>query len=635
MLCSKSRTLLGSLFHQPSLVYQSAMKTFHPWSETTFIDVYSDHIVAWTPLLHALANPKYPDPKLTEVLFQLWMISIDRIAKDFDGNDKSSSSTLGRRFSALRTRFEDYLRMFKLLFTFQKQKNDEARRRLRNVLKQLENEDFNATSQLAREENSEGLLEDAHRAVKESSLRLQETEAIEREAKRAFLLDEQRCSVFQTDIEHERDIIQQELAEILPDLVQANDSLAQINKYHITEMKSFTNPPQLVRLAMQAVCVLLGVPPTWPEALRILADIRFLDRLRNFDKDHVDPVLIERVKYYVNHPDFSMENMKRASLASTTLCKWVLAIMRYFEVMKSVAPTRKKLMETEQHFMVIDEAVKAEKQKLIDLELHLNELRSTHLKNLQWEEDLQRSHDTRLRWRSELTDFARVIVEWVGILQKRKRKLKRIRSKLAFDSAIVAAVLIYASDKSFEDRLTLVQCWKQSALDVFSDLSDGFLHSFCGFKTRTNCEMSNYAIMDALQKHWIISGVSFTTADLRKSLITMKDLHEIPFTSNLFLFDQIQNVCFKYPLLLDPLGVATTWLKQKCHLANSFPSATELGIDRDFVLQDGEYVDESLTVIDAGDPLLVSKIEKRVTQKGSLLVRYSCLGYVNFCFCDS
>lgn len=610
------------IFHQPSLFYESAMKTFLPWSESTFIDVYCDNIGGWNPLLHTLANPKYPDPKLSEFLFQRWMISIDRIANDFDGNDKSSSTTLGRTFSALRTRFEDYLRMFKLLFTFQKQKNDEARRRLQDVLKQLENEDFNATSQLAREENSEGLLGDAHKAVKESALRLQETEAIEREAKRAFLLDEQRCSVYQTDIEHERDIIQQELAEILPDLVQANDSLAQINKYHITEMKSFTNPPQLVRLAMQAVCVLLGAPPTWPEALRILADIRFLDRLRNFDKDHVDPVLIERVKYYVNHPDFSMENMKRASLASTTLCKWVLAIMRYFEVMKSVAPTRKKLMETEQQFMVIDEAVKAEKQKLIDLELRLNELKSTHLRNLQWEEDLQRSHDTRLRWRSELTDFVRVIVEWVGILQKRKRKLKRIRSRLAFDCAIVAAVLIYASDKSFEDRLTLLHCWKQSALDVFSDLSDVFLHSFCGFQTRKSCEMSTSAIMNSHLKHWVISGVSFTTVDLRKSLITMNDLQNIPFTSNLFLLDQIQNVCFKYPLLLDPLGVATAWLKQKCHLASSFPSVIELGLDQGFVLQDRENVDESLTMIDAGDPNLVSKIEKRITQKGSLLVRF-------------
>lgn len=595
------------------------MKTFHPWSESTFTDVYCNSLGAWHPLLHALADQKYPQSKLSEILFQRWMISIDCIANDFDSSDKSSSSALGRKFSALNSRFEDFLRMFKLLFTFQKQKNEEARNRFRDVLKQLENEDFIAASQLAREENCEGLLEEAHKAVKDSALRLQETEAIEREAKRAFLLDEQRCSVLQADIEHERDIIQQELAEILPDLVQANDSLSQINKYHITEMKSFTNPPQLVRLAMQAVCVLLGAPPTWPEALRILADIRFLDRLRNFDKDHVDPVLIERVVYYVNHPDFSMENMKRASLASTTLCKWVLAIMRYFEVMKSVAPTRKKLLQTEQHFLVIDGAVKAEKQKLIDLELRLNDLRSTHLQNLQCEEDLQRSHDKRLRWRSELSDFVHVIIEWVGILQKRKRKLKRIRSKLAFDCAVVAAVLIYASDKSFEDRLKLVHSWKQSALHIFSELGDVFLFSFCGIRTRRKSKTSTPAIMNTLLKHWAISGRSCTTVELKKSLITMKHLENIPFTVNLFLFEQIQNVCLKYPLLLDPLGVATTWLKKTCNLVSTLSSDTALGIDQHSVSQDGRSVDETLTVIDAGDPYLISKIEKRVTQDSILV----------------
>lgn len=134
------------------------------------------------------------------------------------------------------------------------------------------------------------------------------------------MLDEEHFVKIQDEIEVERASIQRKLVKTLPDVQEATEALDQINKYHIVEMKSFTNPTQLVRLTMQAVCMLLEVPQAWSEALRVLADIRFLERLRVFDKDHIDPVIMERVKFYVNHPDFSMENMRRVALASTTLC---------------------------------------------------------------------------------------------------------------------------------------------------------------------------------------------------------------------------------------------------------------------------------------------------------------------------
>ncbi|KAG6615415.1 Dynein heavy chain [Phytophthora cinnamomi] len=155
------------------------------------------------------------------------------------------------------------------------------------------------------------LLRHFHMAVLDTTTQLAAQELIEREARRLFLLDEERCAKIQSEIELERASIQRELSKTLPEVQEATEALSQINKYHIVEMKSFTNPPQLVRLAMQAVCVLLDVPPTWSEALRILADIRFLERLRNFNRDSIDPSLIDRVKFYVNHPDFSMENMRR------------------------------------------------------------------------------------------------------------------------------------------------------------------------------------------------------------------------------------------------------------------------------------------------------------------------------------
>ncbi|KAJ0394580.1 hypothetical protein P43SY_003858 [Pythium insidiosum] len=348
---------------------------------------------------------------------------------------------MGSRPGAARSLFEEFLRVFKVFFLFQRKKTAENVNALQTGLRLLDYDRHVASEQLDKSAGNELLLEDAAKAVVQSSDLLREYEAAERDAKRSFLLDEQRCSALQVEIEEERDQIQKELNHILPDVAKATDALSQINKYHITEMKSFVNPPQLVRLAMQAVCVLLGAPPTWTEALRILADIHFLDRLRNFDKDRVDVSLIERVKLYVNHPDFSMENMKRASIASTTLCKWVLAIVRYFEVMRRVAPTQKKLAETERQFQLIDDMVKAERQKLVDLELKLNELRVEHARNMQRELEWQRNHEGKMRWKAEVEHYAQVVAQWSEVLAHELNIVKTQQFRLVGDCAIFAATL--------------------------------------------------------------------------------------------------------------------------------------------------------------------------------------------------
>lgn len=66
-------------------------------------------------------------------------------------------------------------------------------------------------------------------------------------------------------------------------------------------MKSMKNPPQGVKLVMAAVCVMLNIPPDrvndpttggkildyWGPSKRILSDIKFLDYLRDYDKDNI------------------------------------------------------------------------------------------------------------------------------------------------------------------------------------------------------------------------------------------------------------------------------------------------------------------------------------------------------------
>jgi dynein heavy chain len=104
---------------------------------------------------------------------------------------------------------------------------------------------------------------------------------------------------------------EQEVAEALPALEAAIEALEVLNQRDISTLKTMRNPPNAVRLCMEAVCILLGEAPTrvkqdnksekykldyWPTALKIFSDLHFLQRIRGFQKDKVPPHIIKLIR---------------------------------------------------------------------------------------------------------------------------------------------------------------------------------------------------------------------------------------------------------------------------------------------------------------------------------------------------
>jgi len=75
----------------------------------------------------------------------------------------------------------------------------------------------------------------------------------------------------------------------MPAYYAAVKSLKSLNKNDITEVKTFTKPPELVMTVMEAVCLLKGVKPSWDESKKILGDPKFLESLEQYDKDNIPP----------------------------------------------------------------------------------------------------------------------------------------------------------------------------------------------------------------------------------------------------------------------------------------------------------------------------------------------------------
>jgi dynein heavy chain len=67
-----------------------------------------------------------------------------------------------------------------------------------------------------------------------------------------------------------KDDAQKDLDAALPALNAALTALNSLNKNDITEIKSFSKPPPLVLVTMEAVCILLGEKPDWDAAKKVL-----------------------------------------------------------------------------------------------------------------------------------------------------------------------------------------------------------------------------------------------------------------------------------------------------------------------------------------------------------------------------
>ena len=147
-----------------------------------------------------------------------------------------------------------------------------------------------------------------------------------------------------------------ELARAMPALELAVKAVKELSKNDVAEVKALKNPPAGVRLTMETVCLIKGVKPLerklpgkpatydfWEPARKMISDTFFLQSLLEFDRDSITHEAASAVRSYLSNPDFEPERVAKASIAACGLCKWVRAMMIYYDVNLEVEPRRKRL----------------------------------------------------------------------------------------------------------------------------------------------------------------------------------------------------------------------------------------------------------------------------------------------------
>jgi dynein heavy chain len=371
------------------------------------------------------------------------------------------------------------------------------------------------------------------------------------------------------------------LAEAIPALNAAIAALDTIKPADIKLVQTFKNPPAAVKLVMEAVCVALDVKPAkvpdpagtgkkiddyWAPSKLLLGEKDFVDRLRNYDKDNIEPRIIEKLREkYIADENFTPENAAKAASAAEGLCTWIGAMDSYDRVAKVVEPKKIALAAAEEEYNKIMAALKVKQDELDAIMAALAAL----------EQQLEDSINEKKRLEDEVTlcevklERAEKLINGLGGQRDhwkvRAFELGEAYENLTGDMLISAGMISYLGTFTMAFRDGIADSWVEQCRAAGIPSSAKF--------SLVSCLGDPVAI-----REWGIAGLPNDSFSIDNGIM-------------------IANAR-RWPLMIDPQGQANKWVK-------NMEKASNLQVIK---LTDGDYLRTLENAIQFGLPVLLENV---------------------------
>jgi dynein heavy chain len=151
---------------------------------------------------------------------------------------------------------------------------------------------------------------------------------------------------------------QEQLDKIVPCIREALDSMGQVAKYDVAEVRTLDHPPKTIKLVLKAICLLLDVKPIvkknrkgvfkpsyWMAAIGpdVLGNPDLPRILASYDKGQLTQEVMAQVEDILTEADYTYESAYKASKASGGLFRWVKAIRDYYYIFEEMQPRKDAL----------------------------------------------------------------------------------------------------------------------------------------------------------------------------------------------------------------------------------------------------------------------------------------------------
>lgn len=369
------------------------------------------------------------------------------------------------------------------------------------------------------------------------------------------------------EIRVRKETVQNELSEAEPALESAKQSVQNIRKSQLDEVRALGRPPAAVQLTMEMVSVMLGEKSTdWTEIRKVIRRDDFISLVVNFDPLSLNSKQVKKVQEYLGNPELDHASVDRASKACGPLYVWAQSQIHYSTILRKVKPLRDEVESLEEKSKELTQQHLEAIQQVSDLETAINQYKAEYASAIRDTETI----------RSEMVLVKKKVARAESLLSSLDEEKERWQitsnsfdeqmSTLIGDSLLAASFLTYAG---IFDHLA-----RQKLYSEWTDILDSSNVPF-----RPDLDMIPYLSNPSDQLLWKSYGLSSDPLAIQNCIILER--------------------FYRFPLVIDPSGQAVDFLLRKY--------AEQKIVKTSFL--DASFLKTLASAVRFGTPLLVQDVE--------------------------
>jgi dynein heavy chain 1 len=384
-----------------------------------------------------------------------------------------------------------------------------------------------------------------------------------------------------------------ELANAEPAVLEAKNAVSGIRKQQMQEVRAMAKPPEAVQMTMESVCVALGHKvKDWRAVQAIIRGDDFINRIVNYDTTTQMTKGIREMmqREYLARANFNYETVNRASRACGPLVLWVIAQVKYSDILDRVEPLRREVQSLEDQANNTKQQAKMMEDMVIELE-------------------------------GRIAQYSQEYATLISQTQMIKMEMERVENKVERSMRLLGSLSSErdrweAASRTFDVEMSTIvgDVLLSSAFLAYGGFFDQHYREVMWQEWSTHLTDANLKFKPELSLSEYLS-----TADDRLSWQSKSLPSDALCTENAIMLKSYN----RYPLIIDPTGQATTFLLNEykdrkitvtSFLDESFLKVLEsaLRFGNPLLIQDVEHL----------DPILNAVLNKEIRRTGGrVLIR--------------
>lgn len=374
-------------------------------------------------------------------------------------------------------------------------------------------------------------------------------------------------------IEARRGEIEQKIANVEPQLEAAKQAVRGVTKAALDELRGLNKPPEHVKLAMEAVILMVtpSISPdklTWDVCRKLMRDANFITNILEYNTETLKDSTREHIKKkYTHSPAWDKKRIASASKMAGPVAEWVESQLEFADLLSNLEPMRNELAGMQQKADVnqkkldeCDEEVKTMEKKIQQYKDQYAQLISSVQ---QIKVDMQQAQDKSNRATKLLSDLSTEKVRW----EDSSRGFQEQIATVLGDGLIAGAFCTYIGFFDLFMRQRVMALWREQ-------LEGNRI------KQKEDLSILDYLSKPSERLQWKSNALPDDSLCYENAIIMRRFL--------------------RYPLIIDPAGQAITFLtneyKDKRLVKTSFTDQT--------------FMKNLETAIRFGTPLVVMDVDK-------------------------